>query len=140
MVIPSHNDMKMHALLQEMSSCNSGPWLTASDELWDQLMLRRSEVGEIGTTLWMVADASTPQGFIDARPAWRIRNGVFHWAQFEVDNALDYVMVGINLLFDNLTSNRFTQREVCDIKFHTLGVYKVYDNLVLRSKNTKNFW
>lgn len=130
MAIAEQNDKEIHRLLQQMIAPHSGPWLTASDDLWEQLMARRAEIGEISTTLWMVADASTPQGFIGARPVWRIRNGVFHWAQFEVDNALDYVMVGINLLFDNLTSNQFTQKEVCDIKFHTLGNYKMYNHLV----------
>lgn len=129
MAIAEHHNKEIHRLLQQMIAPHSGPWLTPGDDLWDRLMARRAETGEIPASLWMVADASTLQGYIEAEPVIRIRNGVVHYSPTELENLLDYVMVGINLLFDSLSSNQLPQNEVGVLKRRILGNFKVYDHL-----------
>ena len=129
MAIAEQHDKEIHCLLQQMVAPHSGPWLTSSDDLWDRLMARRAETGEIPTSLWMVVDLSTLQGYIEAEPIIRMRNGVVHYAPHELEYLLDYVMVGINLLFDSLSSHQLTQNEVCALKRRILGNFKVYDHL-----------
>ncbi len=137
MVIAEQNDKVIHRLLQQMCAPHSGPWLTPGDELWNLLMVRRAETGEIPTALWLVAGVSTLQGYIEAEPVIRIRNGVVHFSPHDLENLLDYVMVGINLLFENVSSHQLTESEVAALKRRILGNYKMYDHLAGQGASKK---
>lgn len=124
---PLQNDKVIHNLLNLVIEAKSEK---QASKLWDEVMDRRAEIGEIPTALWLVADDSTVKGYVDACPSLKIMNGAIQLAAYDLDNILDYVMAGINLAFNNKST--FSKEDLDKIVIHVIGNFKVYSHLALR--------
>lgn len=122
---PLQNDKTLHQLLHSMTLTRSEAALSKG---WNKVMARRSEIGQIPTSLWLVADPTAVKGFVDACPSIRIKDGTVMVAVSELDNILDYIMEGINLAFANRAS--FTKPELDKIRSYVVANYAVYARLV----------